>query len=323
MNPRFPVYIVSKGRWESRMTARAFDELRVPYYIVVEEQERAAYCKVIKGEVLTLDPAFQIAYDTCDARGVGKGRGSGPARNFAWEHSIRQGAEWHWVVDDNIQRFYRWHRNAKVPVADGTMFYAMEDFCLRYRNIAMAGPNYESFAPRRGIRPPLTFNTRIYSCNLIRNDVPFRWRGRYNEDTDLSLRMLKARWCTVLFNAFLQNKIRTLHMKGGNTDTIYVGGTLPKSQMLVALHPDVTKLVTRYGRWHHQVDYRPFRHNRPVLRDGVSVDDRINEFGMRLTNLKEMEHERAKAEADRTGEAARQDRASAHERRRAAGSRLA
>jgi len=26
---------------------------------------------------------------------------------------------------------------------------------------------------------------------LIRNDIPYRWRAKYNEDTDLSLRVLK------------------------------------------------------------------------------------------------------------------------------------
>lgn len=33
---------------------------------------------------------------------------------------------------------------------------------------------------------------RAFPCILIQNDIPFRWRGRYNEDTDLSLRALKA-----------------------------------------------------------------------------------------------------------------------------------
>ncbi len=79
-----------------------------------------------------------------------------------------------------------------------------KDFVLRYENIAMAGPNYFMFAPRKRKHPPFSLNTRIYSCNLIRNDLPFRWRARYNEDTDLSLRMLKAGWCTVLFYVFLK-----------------------------------------------------------------------------------------------------------------------
>ena len=36
-------------------------------------------------------------------------------------------------------------------------------------------------------------------------------------------------------------------------------GTLPKSEMLVKMHPDVARLAWRFGRWHHYVDYRPYR----------------------------------------------------------------
>ena len=51
-------------------------------------------------------------------------------------------------------------------------------------------------------------------------------------------------------------------MKGGNTDEFYEKeGTLNKSQMLVDMHPDVTKLVKRWNRDHHWVDYRPFKKN--------------------------------------------------------------
>jgi hypothetical protein len=108
--------------------------------------------------------------------------------------------------------------------------------------------------------PPFVTGTRIYSCNLIRNDLPLRWRGRYNEDTDLSLRILKGGWNTVQFNAFLQLKTPTQQLKGGNTEAFYsVEGTLAKSAMLVAMHPDVARLVWRFGRPHHFVDYRPWR----------------------------------------------------------------
>ena len=44
-------------------------------------------------------------------------------------------------------------------------------------------------------------HSRIYSCNLIRTDIPYRWRGRYNEDTILSLDILRGGHCTLLFNA--------------------------------------------------------------------------------------------------------------------------
>src|SRR5262245_56794883 len=150
----------------------------------------------------------------------------------------------------------------------------------------MVGPNYEMFVLRREPRPPATLNTRVYSCNLIRNDVPFRWRGRYNEDTDLSLRMLKAGWCTAQFNAFLQKKIATQRMKGGCTDEFYVPeGTLPKSQMLAELHPDVARVSWKYGRWHHQVDYRPFKGNRLKFKPGLQIPESANEYGMQLVQV--------------------------------------
>lgn len=260
--------------------------MRVPYTVVVEEQEYNHYAAVMNPtSIVILDPAYKREYDPFDEHGDTKPKGSGPARNFIWDHAAASGADWHWIMDDNIDGFYRLHRNMIHRVYNGAAFRAMEDFCLRYENIAMAGPNYEKFAKRRQKIGPLVLNTRIYSCNLIRTDVPFRWRGRYNEDTDLSLRMLKAGWCTVQFNAFLQGKVATLVMRGGNTDTIYVGGTLPKSQQIAEMHPDLCRVVWKFNRWHHHCDYRPFKANKLRRRANVEIPDGVNEYGMRLVRV--------------------------------------
>ncbi len=284
MNPRFPLYIPSKGRADARLTSRMLDIMGVPYRIVVEEQERAMYAReVAASKLLILDPAYQRDYDTCDDLGDSKSKGPGAARNFIWDHSVAAGHAWHWVMDDNIRYFFRLNHNRIIRVRDGTIFRCMEDFCLRYQNVAMAGPAYDKFVLHKHRYPPFILNTRIYSCNLIRNDVPFRWRGRYNEDTDLSLRMLKAGWCTVQFNAFLQGKITTQREKGGNTGEFYASeGTLPKSQMQVRLHPDVSRLVWRFGRPHHHVDYRPFRVNRLVRKRGLEIAKGVDDYGMRI-----------------------------------------
>ena len=126
-------------------------------------------------------------------------------------------------------------------------------------------------------------NTRIYSCLLIQNDIPYRWRGRYNEDTDLSLRVLKDGFCTIQFNAFLQQKATTQTLKGGNTDAFYAKeGTLPKSQMLVDMHPDVSKVVWRFNRHHHEVNYRKFKANQLIRKEGLLVKPGINNYGMKL-----------------------------------------
>lgn len=284
MNPQFPIYIVSKGRAKTRFTSKTLEKMGVPYWIVVEEQERDEYAAVIDpAKILVLDKAYQRDYDTFDDLGETKSKGPGPARNFAWAHSIAAGFAWHWVMDDNILYFYRLNRNTFGEVLDGTIIRCMEDFVLRYENVAMAGPNYFMFAPRKQKMPPYALNTRIYSCNLIRNDVPFRWRGRYNEDTDLSLRMLKAGWCTVQFNAFLQHKEVTQKIGGGNTAEFYAKeGTLPKSRMLCDMHPDVSEVTHRFGRWHHFVDYKPFKNNLLIRKSGLAVPAEPDEYGLKL-----------------------------------------
>lgn len=259
--------------------------MRVPYYIIVEEQEYDRYADVISPKkILVLDKRYQLDYDTCDDLGDLKSKGPGPARNFAWDHSVKNGYAWHWVMDDNIRVFYRMNHNLLVRMSDGTIFRCMEDFALRYENVAMAGPNYFMFAPRKVPHPPFTLNTRIYSCNLIRNDTPYRWRGRYNEDTDLSLRMLKDGWCTVQFYAFLQEKMPTQTIRGGNTKDFYEReGTIPKTLMLQKLHPDVTEIRWKFGRVHHLVHYDRFRReNKLIPRKRTKVYSGTNEYGMIL-----------------------------------------
>jgi hypothetical protein len=244
-----------------------------PYRIVVEPQEYENYAAVI-------DPAKVLALPFGNA-----GQGSIPARNWIWEHSIEIGASSHWILDDNIEDFNRLNHNMKPVVRTPAIFRAAEDFVGRYENIALAGFNYYSFCKTTERVPPFYLNTRIYSCILIRNDIPYRWRGRYNEDTDLSIRVLKDGWCTVLFNAFLAGKVASMRMKGGNTDELYADdGRKKMAESLAEQHPDVAKVVWKFRRWHHQVDYRPFKKNQLRLKKGVCVPPGINNYGMVLQN---------------------------------------
>jgi hypothetical protein len=100
----------------------------------------------------------------------------------------------------------------------------------------------------------------------------------------------------VLFYAYLQVKLATQTLGGGNTDELYTDsgdrgesggydstGTIVKSEMLVNLHPDVAKLKWRFGRVHHFVDYRSFRRNSLRLKKGVRLEDFMpNEYGLKL-----------------------------------------
>lgn len=271
-NPSYPVYIISKGRYKPRLTSKALEKMNVPYHIVIEPQEYDNYAAVIDPAKIYVLPFSNL------------GQGSIPARNWVWEHSISIGAERHWILDDNIYYFCRLNHNRKLTVRTGATFRAIEDFVDRYENIAIAGMQYYMFASQKTKMEPLALNTRIYSCILLKNDLPYRWRGRYNEDTDLSLRALKDGWCTVLFNAFLARKQQTMTAKGGNTDELYKdNGRLLMAQSLQQQHPDVTKIAHKWGRWQHHVDYRPFKKNKLKLKPGIVIPDEPNEYGMKLT----------------------------------------
>lgn len=281
MPNRHPVYIVSKGRWKTPLTHRALNAMGVPHSIIVEAHEVDHYRQATNAPLLVLPDRYLRDYDTCDELGDSKSKGPGAARNYALDHSIALGAQRHWVMDDNIDAFHYLTHNEKYEVECDATIRAMEDFVDRYENIALAGPNYYSFAKKTDPVPAFVKNTRIYSCLLIDNTAGFRWRARYNEDTDLSLRVLKAGLCTVQFNAFLCGKVTTQRMKGGNTDDFYANeGTLPKSQMLADLHPDVAKVVWRFNRWHHHVDYRPFKGNALKLRPDVSIPSDASAYAM-------------------------------------------
>lgn len=271
-NPKYPVYVVSKGRWESRLTVKALQRKNIPFRVVVEPQEFDNYAAVI-------DPANILTLPFGNL-----GLGSIPARNWIWEHSIEAGAERHWILDDNLRDFYRLNNNMKYRVDSGVTFKACEDFVERYENVALAGMQYELFVPRIYKHNPFILNTRVYSCILIKNDLTYRWRGRYNEDTDLSLQALKDGWCTVLFVAFLADKVATLSMKGGNTDELYKDdGRLLMAQSLQAQHPDVTEIKRRWGRWQHVVNYKPFKGNKLIKKAGIELPQGVNNYGMVLT----------------------------------------
>jgi len=288
---RYPIFIPSKGRWKSHYTVNALRELHIENFrLIIEDQEYDKYLSIIdKKNLLVLDKAYQRNYETCDELGLIKSVGSGAARNFAWDVAKTEGYEREWTVDDNIMHFCRLNRNQKLRCYTPAFFLCMEDFVDRYTNIAMAGPAYTFFCATSSSYPPFTINTRIYSCNLIKTDLPFHWRGRYNEDTILSLDMIKAGYCTLQFYAFLQDKAATLTVAGGNTTEIYGDGTYDKSKMLVDMHPDCSSLVKRYGRWHHYVDYDRFKNNKLILKKDISIPDVVNNYGMKLIKITKKE----------------------------------
>lgn len=274
---KYPIYIISKGRHESRLTAKALEDIGINYRIVIEAQEFDDYASVIDEAKILVLPFSNL------------GRGSIPARNWVWEHSISEGHARHWILDDNISGFGRLNNNRKIKVKTSATFRAVEDFTDRYENVKMSGMNYRFFVPEGSTRKPYMMNTRIYSCILLSNDIEHRWRGKYNEDTDLSLRILKDDHCTLLFNAFFCDKIGTLKMKGGNTEEVYADSNNRRdfAESLREQHPDLVKVVWRYERWHHEVNYSVFKQKLERVKNYDQIVSKgVDNYNMKLLKLK-------------------------------------
>ena len=193
--PRYPIYIPSKGRADRCLTARFLIKDEVPFRLVVEPQEQGAYAAKFGSERVLVLPF--------------RDQGSViPARNWIKEHATKEGHARHWQLDDNMMRTRRLWRGKRIPCSAGVALAASEDFVDRYENVAVAGLNYTMFAYPKP--PPFYLNSRVYSCALVLNGIPHKWRGCYNEDTDLCLQVLADGWCTILINAFLVDKIATM-----------------------------------------------------------------------------------------------------------------
>jgi hypothetical protein len=272
MKNKYPIYVISKGRWESRLTSKALERMKAEYRIVVEPQEYEKY--IDKKKILVL-PFSNL------------GQGSIPARNWVWEHAISEKSKKHWILDDNIYDFYRLNKNKRHIVQTPVIFRCCEDFTERYENVPISGMNYRFFVVATEKYPPFYVNTRVYSCILIDNSIKHRWRGRYNEDTDLCLRVLKDGFCTILFNAFLIEKAATMRLKGGNTDELYAGdGRLKMAQSLQEQHPDICTITWKFNRWQHQVNYDVFKKNKLIRRKDFVLKNVINNYGMQLKEIK-------------------------------------
>ena len=296
---KYPIYVVSKNRSNIGKMHVSYwlSNMQQPHTIIVEKQDienyKATYGQSEYCTILELPQEYKDNYDVFDdSIGIKGTTGPGPARNFAMEHSKANGNTWCWVLDDNTEfpGFARFYRGRRIPCYSAEVFRTLEDFVDRYENIAQAGLNYSKFCLDENIYPPFTTNTRIYSFLLLRNDLPHRWRGRYNEDTDISLRYLKDGWCTVQQNCYVACKVTTQKVKGGNTQEFYAEeGTKAKSLMLERMHPDVAKMVWKFNRYHHEVNYSGFTQELKLKPEYESLlrqqENEVNEHGVRIVRI--------------------------------------
>lgn len=261
---KYPIYIISKGRYQNPYTANFLLKENIPFKIAIEPQEYDNYCKTIPAQYLTKLPFSNL------------GLGSYPARNWCWEDSLKKGYKKHFLFDDNIRGFYKFTNGIRKRCNAFPALKILEEFTERYTNIGISGYNYTSFITSE-TKKPFTINTHIYSGMLINNEIPYRWRLKYNEDIDLCFQVLTNKWCTVSLNIFSIHKISTTSkMPGGNQTELYQNNDpnkkLLKVYSLKKIWPNYVKVIHRFGRPHHSINWlKLFNHPLKKRKKSVST----------------------------------------------------
>lgn len=274
--PRYPVFVPSKGRWQNPMTAKFLTKDGVPFRLVVEPAEEAAYRAALPDVEMLVTP-----HDDMKLLGV---------RNWIRDVSIEEGWSRHWQLDDNIQDTRRLYRGKRIPCNSGVALRVCEDFTDRYTNIGVSGLNYQMFVTDE-TPTPFYLNCHVYSCSLVSNEMPYRWRLIYNDDTDLCLQVLAGGLCTVALNVFMAHKQRTMVHAGGNTTSIYTGdGRAVMARSLERVWPFVVTTKRRFRRPQHVIRGAWAGFDTPLIRrTDIDWDNLppIDEYGLDLIQVAE------------------------------------
>jgi len=87
-------------------------------------------------------------------------------------------------------------------------------------------------------------------------------------------------------------KMKTMAMKGGNTDELYKGdGRLKMARMLEYVWPDVVKVKWRFGRPQHVVNWSIFKHGLVKSKEYKEIS--LNNYG-KLTKVSEIKSNKLK-----------------------------
>lgn len=263
---KYPIFVISYLRSNDKdgKTCSWLEKMGIPYTVVVEEDQENDYKEWLEtkngmGEILTMDKEFKKFQNQFG------NYGSIPVRNFIHNYIINRGDKKYWLLDDNIDG-YKWvDKYTKVNCNSPLCFRMVEDWSDEIKNMYLSGHQYSSFVPEIDMKQKVLYGTRVFSSMLISRDIPKLnddndiWRGKFNEDVDLSIRLLSQGFPTANFCNITSMKCSTGSCKGGNTDGIYKqdcgdkrGGKI-KTDEIVERWPDYVREVKRFGRTHHDI----------------------------------------------------------------------
>ncbi len=229
---KYPIYIPSKGRASNQRTVKLLESQGITnYYVIVEKNEKTEYEKFVGKEHILVLPASDYGTSTF-------------ARNFAIEHSAKNGHKKHWQIDDDVNKLCR-HRGGKVISEDiEYVLTNVEIISDSYPTVSITGLHFFNFL--KDVKKAVTVNTMVSGVSLITN-TSIRFRGVMYVDRDFVLQSLKKGYTTIKCNDFSFTYIATLKQKGGYYN-VYSDDKrrLAAIKEFLSYHPEIDATVERH-----------------------------------------------------------------------------
>lgn len=265
-DPLNTVYIISKGR-PNCTTAQTLEKIGFPgeWFIVCGNNDETLpeYRKKWGERVLVFDWHEEVKRsDLLDNFGVEKmGSGAVPVRNATRAISEARGEKRHWQFDDDYYGFLTKRMvNGKLKDSrlDGAGFYQRLTRLGRYAD--SAGLANIGFAVDAEAHPSSFFKAakRVFNAhNLPSGESLFvRWRARMNDDLINGIETWRGGKAEMALKSMYISMRDTQAESGGNTEIYQAHGTVRKAAYAILIDPLNVKLVVKYGRYHHRVNWR-------------------------------------------------------------------
>lgn len=259
------IYIISKGRPQCT-TAKTLTNMHYKgeWFIVCgNNDDTVEEYKKNWGEdrVIVFDWYEEIKHtDPMDNFGFEKkASGACPVRNATKRISRERGEKRHWQFDDDYNGFYRYNHelNKNVRIRSGKKFfnelYRLAEFGYNANlsNVGFCPSTIEAKQADRKLFAKRVFNAH----NLLSDETYIPWVGRMNDDTINALNVWRNGGIEISFKYMQMNMEASQQEKGGLTDLYKQDGTVRKTAYAIMACPGCVKLVNRFGRYHHSVDW--------------------------------------------------------------------
>ncbi len=202
----YPVYVISRKRWNSATTMRLLDQARINYMLVVPKKELEQYHDRFPSADIIALPDSET--------------GAGAARSYIQEICKEQGYPYVWILDDDIDAVEKIPSGSTVMKEVSTLrslFSTLESWIEDYSNVALLGVNLNGEFNEKAFQ----VNGSVRGLMLVNLQTGKEFNPKYKvyEDYEFAFQHITEDWVTIVHNSF---SVGFAQLPGGGASSLYL-----------------------------------------------------------------------------------------------------